>query len=787
MSDPGPKAAADSNPQTGKQPPLPTSYSALQRRTQPRRPIPSRFLKGLLGDINLGQIGIGFALVAIVALLVARISFTRLPPYQVGEMAHEDFVTSADLTIANQDLTRLEQDKAASQVPIVFDYDPNVLKNILNQFHDYWEQSRGILASPAPPAQKRPALMQQFQKEFGEPPSPQLLATLRARRFDAGIELQMANILGAILRAGVVNHTGVISQGPLTNKVVLRNIDTNSETVLSNSTPVRSLTQAREQCRDQLLQSRILPRNALEDFCGDIENLITINGLYNQHDTMERRAAAVERVRSVLIQIPARTAIIRAGEPVTAEAVQALNALRQRESRRRRPAYFMGLYLAVLLFFFFIWRFILQRSRSEISVRRQFLLISMTVVVMLILTRLLLFTAEMVSENFSYAPFNDPFSSKFAIPYAAGAMLVTLLLDANVGMIFAVFFSLFVGYVARTPFLAIYSLVSSMAAIYAVRQYQDRNAILKASLIVGLTNFLIVLGLGLLEARPGDWRTLFFDFGNTLVGGFFVAGCVSLLLPMFESLFDICTDVRLLELSNLNLPVLRRLAAEAPGTYHHSILVGILAEAAAEAIGANSLLARVACLYHDIGKMVKPAYYIENSREATQRHEQLAPSMSSLVIIDHVKEGMELAKQIHLPRRVLDIIPQHHGTSLVTYFYHKAIKEPEADEVGITEEQFRYPGPRPKSKEAALIMLADSIEAASRTVDDPNPKKLQNVVDRIVERFMGDHQLDDSMLTLSEISSAKQAFTKALAGIYHQRIAYPGYDFNESHVEASAG
>ena len=292
----------------------------------------------------------------------------------------------------------------------------------------------------------------------------------------------------------------------------------------------------------------------------------------------------------------------------------------------------------------------------------------------------LLFTFDVINQNFALPPFNDLLSSKFSIPFAAGAMLVTLLLDGGVGMIYAVVFSMFVGYLGRSPLLAIYALGSSLAAIYAVRQYRDRSAVLKASVIVGASNFVIVAGLTLLGERPNGWEMLLFDFGNAMVGGFFVAGLVSLLLPIFENAFDICTDVRLLELSNLNLPILRKLAAEAPGTYHHSILVGILAEAAAETIGANPLLARVACLYHDIGKMGKSAYYIENSKEATLRHSKLAPNMSSLVIIDHVKEGLAIAKQLHLPRRVTDIIPQHHGTSLVAYFYHKAKTDQDADE-----------------------------------------------------------------------------------------------------------
>ena len=785
MNDPTSNPTGDPKGLAEKDNSIPTSISALRRRTQPRPPLGPLMVRGLIGEIHPRQLGLGLILIALVALLLARTSFKPIPDYKAGDIAKSDLATTEDLTIQNHELTKLEKERVISDVPVVYDYDPNVLKNLLSQFHAYWEESRRILARPGKKTDQETALSSIFRHIFNRPPSRQLLQSLIGRHFNAAIESQIAGLLQPILRDGVVNNADPIEAAPLTAKVVLHNIDNNSEILLSPPVPVKSLSRARELLRDQMIRSEVLPPDLSEELSSDVEGLITINGLYNQHETMRRRSVAAQHVRAVLIQIPSRTTILHEGQPVSAGAVDTLNAMRELQARSRRPGYFIGLYLAILLFFFFIWRFLLQRPAGEISPHRQFLLIISTFVVMLVLTKVLLFTFEVIIRNASSLPFSDPLSSKFAIPFAAGAMLITLLLDANVGMIFAIIFSLFVGYLARSPFLSIYALVSSMAAIYAVRQYRDRNAVIKASLIVGVSNFLIVLGLSLVGERPSAWGTLPFDLANTLVGGFFVAGFVSLLLPLFESAFDICTDVRLLELSNLNLPILRRLAAEAPGTYHHSILVGILAESAAEAVGANALLARVACLYHDIGKMVKPSYYIENSKEATQRHEQLAPSMSSLVIIDHVKEGVELAHQIRLPRRVTDIIPQHHGTSLVTYFYHKAKSDVDADDVGITEEQFRYPGPRPKSKEAALIMLADSVEAASRTVENPNPKRLENVVGRIVQRFVNDHQLDDSQLTLCEITIAKLAFTKALAGIYHQRIAYPGYDFSQDSAEVS--
>jgi putative nucleotidyltransferase with HDIG domain len=686
----------------------------------------------------------------------------------------EAVIAPEDLSVTSQELTRLELDRALALVPAVYDYDPNVLKATLARVHEYFSKSHAIWSGPGPAAETTKNLGLAFQNAFGHPASRSLLTALTTTRFGESLESHLSGLLERILREGVLSTVEVLEFSPSPSRIVLRNIVDNSEFNLAIPPQSASPIQARTRIHEEIMRWAVLPRGVRGEFAALAENLITVNGFYNPRETAERRRAAEQGVQPIQIFIAARTVLLHAGETVTPDKTGVLNALRALENMHRQPRYLLGLYFSSLLFAFFIWRYLLQRPSRELAPDKQFLVIMVSFVVLLALIKIMLFSFEVLHESISSLPFSDPLSSKLAIPFAAAALLITLLLGADTGMVCAIVFALCVGYMGRSTVLSIYALFSGLAAIYAVRQYRDRGAVIRASLIVGFSNFIIAFGLRLMTGRHLDWRILLFDFGNSLLGGIFVAGCVSLFLPLFETAFDVCTDVRLLELSNLNLPILRRLAAEAPGTYHHSILVGVMAEAGAEAIGANPLLARVACLYHDIGKIVKSSYYIENSMEAEQRHDQMPPKMSSSVIIDHVKEGLELARKIRLPRRVAEIIPQHHGTSLVTYFYHKAINDPDADEMGISEDQFRYPGPRPRSREAALVMLADSIEAASRTVDHQNPKKFQNVVDRIVTRFLDDHQLDECQLTLNDILLAKQAFARALAGIYHQRIAYPG-------------
>ena len=241
-------------------------------------------------------------------------------------------------------------------------------------------------------------------------------------------------------------------------------------------------------------------------------------------------------------------------------------------------------------------------------------------------------------------------------------------------------------------------------------------------------------------------------------------------MPLFESTFGLTTDITLLELSDLNRPLLKRLALEAPGTYHHSIMIGTLAEEAAMSINANSLLARVGSYYHDIGKMLKPEYFVENQMGAKNKHEQLTPSMSALILEAHVKEGKELAEENGLPQCIVEFITGHHGSSVMSYFYEKAKSQ---DDEGTDIDDYRYPGPKPISKEVAIVMLADSVEAASRTLEDPTPARIRGLVRKIIFSRFESGELDDCDLTLKDLHQIEESFVRVLMGIFHRRIAYP--------------
>jgi cyclic-di-AMP phosphodiesterase PgpH len=323
-------------------------------------------------------------------------------------------------------------------------------------------------------------------------------------------------------------------------------------------------------------------------------------------------------------------------------------------------------------------------------------------------------------------------------------------------------------------------LVGSLTGAHWVRQCRERTSLYRAGLRLSMVNVLLIFGIHLMSGLPFDAQFLFM-MGFGLAGGIICAAIVTGTIPLVESLFKYTTDIKLLELANLNTPVLRELMIQAPGTYHHSIIVGNLVEAGAEAINANPLLARVAAYYHDIGKIRKPLYFIENLGSQENKHDKLAPSMSALILMAHVKDGVELARESGLGEPLVDIIREHHGTALIKFFHEKAQNKDSGGQVD--ERDYRYPGPKPQTREAALIMLADAVEAASRTLADPTPARIQGMVQKIINNIFIDGQLDECELTLKDMHNIAKSFNRILAGIFHHRIEYPEPAFKERERE----
>jgi putative nucleotidyltransferase with HDIG domain len=381
------------------------------------------------------------------------------------------------------------------------------------------------------------------------------------------------------------------------------------------------------------------------------------------------------------------------------------------------------------------------------------------------------------------------------VPYALAPLVLSVLMGKNQGVYAAVFVSLWgsvvFGEVSAAEFL-VTSLITGFIAVFVTLQVRRRSRLIRAGVFVGLATWILAflfgwIGIIFLEALGNtDWRMIGWQSLAAVGSGIVTAMLVGGALPVLESFFGITTDISWLEASDLNHPLLRRLTIEAPGTYHHSLVVANLAEAAAEAVGANATMCRVCAYFHDIGKLVKPEYFTENMRHDRNPHNELAPTMSALIIIAHVKEGVDLAMRNKLNQQTIDVIQEHHGTSLVSYFYKRALQQQEDARQGgkimnireedipeVREESFRYGGPKPQTRESGIISLADCVESASRSMEKITPSRIEQLINDLVEGRILDHQLDECNLTLREVRVIGESFAFTLQNMLHSRIAYP--------------
>ncbi len=373
-------------------------------------------------------------------------------------------------------------------------------------------------------------------------------------------------------------------------------------------------------------------------------------------------------------------------------------------------------------------------------------------------------------------------AADFLLPLSLAPLLATFLLGAPGGLAVGLWSAFSAAVMTGQSFRVLTTgMLVTVTAAALSRHIRRRSSVFRIGLMLGLTQMVCVAGFSLLRRDAPNLAAI--HLGASLANGIICAILALVLLPLFEMLFDITTDVSLIELSDLGHPLLQRLAIEAPGTYHHSLVVATLAQTAAEAIGANGLLARVSSYFHDIGKLTKPEYFTENIQTRQDPHENLTPTMSALLIVAHVKEGIGMAISHRLPRLVIDAIERHHGTGLVSFFHHKALQRSEREQQAangargvastVSEENFRYPGPLPVTRETSIIALADAVEAASRSLIKPTPGHIEEMINEITRRKWIDRQLDDSCLTLAEVKMVKRAFAFSLINMLHSRIPYP--------------
>ena len=491
------------------------------------------------------------------------------------------------------------------------------------------------------------------------------------------------------------------------------------------------------------------------------EHFLTPNVLYDKTATDALIEEAVANVPLAKDQVLADEKIIGSHEVLTKEHIEKLNSLAVAKAERgevesvwTRLLPNIGKFLLVLAILAILALYLFKDRPDIFSERKKLLLVGLNLLIIAVIT--------FISNRFSL--------SSYIIPIATLSIIMTIFFDAKVGLFITVTAALLVGAMRGNEYsITFTSIFVGAIAIQTVRKVRTRNWIVRSGLATAAAYIGVILINDLVSYI--EFGDTFRNWGLGVLNGFLSPALAYLLIIIFESVFDMTTDMTLLELSDFNHPLLRQLHLEAPGTYHHSYLVGLLAEAATEALGGNTLLARVGAYYHDIGKLEKPEYFVENQTKGRNPQEKLAPSMSALILANHVRRGAEMARENGLPKIIEDFIYQHHGTSLMSFFYQKALEQNPSETVSETE--FHYPGPRPQTRETAIVMLADAVEASSRTLKDPTPGRIKNLVEKIIDERFKSGELDNSPLTLRDLSQISAAFQKILNGRFHGRIEYP--------------
>ena len=710
--------------------------------------------------------------------------------YSLGDVASRDIKASRDFLIENRDLTEKDMEKAAREVLAVYDFDPSTapvtktLSEAFNLGREYVSKSLEKKEETAPlkvETEPRPAvptpesLKAQFFETLKVPADEKLFRILLKQAFPAVVEETVQKILFSLYEKGVVTNSALLKSQMEKGGIVLHEISLKRETIVTDFGRFLDLDRARSTIkgREAALKDSLGSPELAEAGIKLASGFLHPNLTFNQRETEGRKELARAAVKPTYHKIKKGEMLVREGERIGNEHLAKLSEEIKSQNRvdmlGRVPA--MAILIAA-----FLWIIYLAGPSTVKTFNRsgrEILFSALCLFGFFLLIWGYNFVAEEMSRTL---PHVSSRALLFALPLPCAAMLICVFQGVQIAGAFSLVISVLAALIAggKVEFF-VFFFTSSLVAAYGVRSCTERGVLIKTGLIVGILNVILSLSLVMILGSLYTWESVVSAIAG-FVGGIFAGVIATGILPLIEMSFGFTTDIKLLELSSLDQPLLRELMVQAPGTYHHSVITSNMVEATAGAVQADPLLCKVAAYYHDIGKMKKPLYFIENQMGMENRHEKLAPSMSSLILISHVKDGADLARKHGLGQEIIDIIQQHHGRSLITYFYQKA-KERTAGKgvrsTEINEEDFRYPGPRPQTKEAGLVMLADMVEAASRSLVDPTPARIQGMVQKVINNVFSDGQLDECELTLRDLHEIAKSFNKTLSGIFHQRIEYP--------------
>ncbi len=716
--------------------------------------------------------------VAVLSYFIAYLPSQSLPEDLVeGEIATSDIVAPTDLTIEDVETTEKRRKEAADAVLPVYRQDLNVTLNTEEKIREFFSSGRALIAAP-PTSEGKNTFRTVTQETFGLELTSTDLNNLIKANFGETLEESLINLIIKVSEPGIIVSKNLFIHGEQEKGLVLLRTSSIEQTIQTSD--IQDIKESKESLTEEIDQLEI-PQPEKSLLIKLSHHFIQANVSYDRLVMVQRQEQARNRISTVFYTIKKGKVILRKGDEINADALKQIEIINQ--NIQAKPSWltnFSGIFLLFTLLILTIWYYMKSLVKTSLAFK-YFLMMGVTLILSVIFYKLFLFLAETFSQSSNASFFSHTESYYYAISYQFGALIFAFLTTIPIALVFTVVNSLLVGYLFQSNFLLlIFSLIGGFAAIYGIKYYgrQNRIATFKAGFfLIAPINVFIIITFHLISERLGPIDLITSELLMGIIGGMLSAVLAFVFLPGFENLFDIATQSKLLELTNSDLPIFREMAMEAPGSYHHSLIVASLAENAAEDLKMDPMVAKAGALYHDIGKIKRPEYFIENRGRTSDRHKDLKPSMSTLVIVNHVKEGVERAKKLKLPKLIRDIIEQHHGTSLVKYFYEKAKTEYDPDMQTIGEESYRYAGPKPKTKEAALIMVADSVEAASRSLKSPTKTNLKRVITEIINNYIQDGQLDECDFSLKELRTIASSFLDTMYTIYHHRTEYPGFDF----------
>lgn len=737
------------------------------------------------------------AFLVILFISVPRASFREPVSYNVGEPWRSETVT-APFTFAvkkSEQEIREERETIRNTTPPIFYIQSNARINVQSNIDSLFRELQPVLdaylgwqrsalnnnrnasrdslqfvdarnASGLDlPENAWQALLQNYRNVNLPDQNPETKTAPQSRFVGVDLKGTLEMLANELLNDGIIN----VSKGEISNdEITVRNLQARTEQTL-NLANVRDLQEAREYARYRLT------RQYFEDIAQAGMELLRLalvpNYIYDSEETQARIDEALSKISSTKGAVRQGQVIIRKGDLITQEKYNMLQSLAearaQTASVSERWVKYGGDMLSILAIvtIFFFYLFLYRKYIFEDNSMLLLVLIAISIICV---------GSSLVYEFDTISP--------YIVPVAVAPIILTIIFDSRVGLLSTITLALLTGLINGNNFeFATATTVACSLGLFSVRDIKKRSQFFFTTPGIVFGSYALVLIAFSMTSFEG-WNELLNEMMFVGVNAIFILFTYPLIL-LFEKTFKVTTDFTLLELSDTNLPLLKELMTKAPGSFHHSLQVANLAETAAGAIGANGLLCRVGALYHDIGKMENPGYFTEN-QAGPDEHEKLKPRMSALVIKAHVSNGVKIAREHGLPEIVIDFIKTHHGTSLIKFFYQKAKdKAEDSDKDEIQEEDFRYDGPLPRSKETGILMLADGVEAASRSLKDPNYQKLESLVNKMVDERVNEGQLSQTPLTFQDLRTIKKTFLNIMVGIYHSRVKYPGDEEEEPDVK----